>query len=75
VGNRDKLIRQSLRERFVITLKGGETFDGLLVDADEKTLRLVNVAAVGKTSRVSLDGELFIPRSDVAYLQKPGGVE
>lgn len=75
MGNRDKLIRQSLRERFVITLKGGETFDGLLVDADEKTLRLVNVAAVGKTSRVSLDGELFIPRSDVAYLQKPGGVE
>jgi hypothetical protein len=75
VGSRDKLIRQNLRERFVITLHGGESFDGLLVDADEKTLRMVNAFAIGKNSRVSVDGELFLPRGDVAYMQKPGGVE
>jgi hypothetical protein len=75
VGSRDKLIRQNLRERFVITLHGGESFDGLLVEADEKTLRMVNAFAIGKNSRVSVDGELFLPRGDVAYMQKPGGVE
>jgi hypothetical protein len=75
VGSRDKLIRQNLRERFVITLHGGESFDGLLVEADQKTLRMVNAFAIGKNSRVSVDGELFLPRGDVAYMQKPGGVE
>lgn len=75
MGSRDKLIRQNLRERFVITLHGGESFDGLLVEADEKTLRMVNAFAIGKNSRVSVDGELFLPRGDVAYMQKPGGVE
>lgn len=73
MGGRDKLIRQNLRERFVVTLRDGETFDGLLVEADDKTLRLVNAFAVAKQSRVPVDGEVFIPRSDVKYLQKPGG--
>jgi small nuclear ribonucleoprotein (snRNP)-like protein len=70
---RDKLIRQSLRERFIVTLRGGESFDGLLIEADDKTLKLVNAFAVEKQSRISVDGELYVPRSDVLYLQKPGG--
>ncbi|NNC10688.1 hypothetical protein HII28_02145 [Planctomonas sp. JC2975] len=74
MGRRDKLIRQHLRERFVVTLRNGESFDGLLVDADEKTYRMVDVVAVGERSRVAVDGELFLPRADVLYLQKPGGV-
>jgi len=71
--NRDKLVRQALRERFVATLKGGETFDGLLVAADEKTFRFVDAFAVDGKNRVRVDGELFLPRAEVAYLQKPGG--
>ena len=73
MGSRDKLIRRSLRERFVVTLRDGDTFDGLLVEADEKTIRLGNAFAITKQSRISVDGELFIPRSEVKYLQKPGG--
>lgn len=69
----DRLVRSVLRERFVLTLRSGETFDGLLVDADEKTFRLVNAWAVDGKNRVSVDGELFVPRAEVAYLQRPGG--
>jgi hypothetical protein len=69
---RDRLLKHLLRERFVITLRGGESFDGLLVDADEKTVRLASAFALGEKSRVSVDGELFIPRAEIVYLQKPG---
>lgn len=72
MGRRDKLIRQHLRERFVVTLRAGESFEGLLVEADEKTFRFVNAFALAGRNRVSVDGELFIPRSEALYLQKPG---
>ena len=71
----DRLVRGVLRERFVLTLRSGEPFDGLLVDADAKTFRLVNAWAVDGKNRVSVDGELFVPRDQVVYMQKPGGAE
>lgn len=69
---RDRLVRKSLRERFVATLKDGASFDGLLVDADVKTFRFVDAWALDGRNRVKVDGELFLPRSEVSYLQKPG---
>lgn len=69
---RDRLVRQALRDRFVATMRGGETFDGLLVDADAKTFRMTDAFAVDGRNRVSVDGELFLPRSEVLYLQRPG---
>lgn len=70
---RDAIVRRALRERFVFTLKTGETFDGLLLDADEKTYRLGDSWAIDGKNRVRVDGELFLPRLEVAYLQRPGG--
>lgn len=70
---RDRLVRQVLRERFIATLRSGETFDGLLVAVDERTYRFANAWAIDGKNRVSVDGELFLPRSEVLYLQKPGG--
>ena len=70
---RDKLVRQALKERFIATLRDGQTFDGLLVDADEKTFRFVDAFAIDGKSRAPVDGELFLPRAEVSYLQKPGG--
>jgi hypothetical protein len=71
---RDRIVRQVLRERFVATMRSGETFDGLLLDADVKTFRMGNAFAIdGKGNRASVDGELFLPRTEVLYLQKPGG--
>lgn len=69
---RDRLVRQSLRERFVATLNSGASFDGLLADADERTFRFVDAWALDGKNRVRVDGELFLPRNDVSYLQKPG---
>lgn len=69
---RDRLVRQALRERFVATLRGGESFDGLLIEADEKTYRFANAWALDGRNRTQVDGELFIPRDEVIYLQKPG---
>ena len=72
MGRRDRLIRQFLRERFVATLRSGESFEGLLVEVDEKTFRFANAWALDGKDRVSVDGELFLPRHEVLYLQKPG---
>jgi hypothetical protein len=71
---RDKILRQVLREQFIATLRDGQTFDGLLVEADDKTFRFVNAFAIDGKNRAPVDGELFLPRSEVLYLQKPGGV-
>lgn len=67
---RDRVIRALLRERFVVTLTTGETFDGIVLDADESTIRLVRAFAISDNGdRVPADGELFIPRDHVAYMQ------
>lgn len=70
---RDRLLKTLLRERFVITLKTGETFDGLLDDWDDRNLLFVDSYAVTEKSRVQLDGRgLWLLRENVAYLQRLG---
>lgn len=73
---RDRLLRQMLRERFVVTLKSGETFDGLLDDHDESVIEFLDPYAVtqerdGTTSRLGIDGRLYLQRADIAYMQRP----
>ena len=67
---RDRIIRQVLREKFILTMKSGEAFEGLLVEADEKSFRLANAAGVDGTKRLTVDGELFVPRAEVLYMQR-----
>jgi small nuclear ribonucleoprotein (snRNP)-like protein len=69
--SRDRLIRKSLRSRFVVTLRSGATFEGLLVEADEMTAVLVDAFAVDSSSRAKVDGSLYLPRAEVDYMQKP----
>jgi hypothetical protein len=73
VNRRDRLLRASHLQRFVVTLGSGETFDGLLADADDNSVRLVDVFAVDEKSRVSVDGEMYLPRLNISYMQSPGG--
>ena len=72
---KDRLLRKMILERFIVTLRSGESFDGLLADADTKTIRLVSSFALSGKDRVSVDGELFIPRNEITYLQRPGVAE
>ena len=71
MGRRDRLVRQALRARFVVNLCGGESFDGLLMDIDDQTIQLVDAFALDGKNRVSVDGTVYLPRSEVAYMQKP----
>ncbi|MGZ4617168.1 MAG: hypothetical protein ACXV3F_00260 [Frankiaceae bacterium] len=68
---RDRLIRMYARERFVITLKSGQTFDGLIEDHDESTIELVDANSVTREARTPVDGRLYLPRADIAYMQRP----
>lgn len=69
---RDRLLKQLLRTRFVVSLKTGETFDGLLDRFDPSTIELVDAHAVSADGgRVSVDGKLYLPRDGVAYMQTP----
>lgn len=68
---RDRLLKSLIRDRFVITLKTGETFDGLLDEWDDRNFLFVDAYAVGEKSRVQLDGRgLWVQRDNVAYLQR-----
>jgi hypothetical protein len=68
---RDRLVKRALRERFVVTMTTGETFEGLLLDADDKTLQLTGAFALSGQSRVEVSGDVYLPRLGVAYLQRP----
>lgn len=71
MARRDRLIRSHLRERFVVTMTGGESFEGLLLDVDDKTIQLADAHAMDGVKRVVIDGVVFLPRPGVAYMQKP----
>lgn len=67
----DRIVKKYVRDRFVVTMKDGQTWNGLLTDADTVTLSLADVQAISPDgSRVKADGEIFLPRADVAYMQK-----
>lgn len=68
----DRLIRKALRTRYLITLTSGDAFDGILLEADERHYVLVDAEQIlPDRSRVKVDGELWLPRLNVDYLQKP----
>lgn len=64
-------------ERYVVTLTTGEAFDGLLRGSKGGVLVFVDAVALDEKSgavvRHPIDGELFLDRVNVAYMQKPGG--
>lgn len=67
---RDRVVRTLVRYRLVVTTHEDATWDGVLLDADDQMLVLREVEAVQKDGkRVPADGEVLIPRADVAYIQ------
>lgn len=74
MARRDRLLREHLRERFVVTLKTGETFDGLLGDHDESNLQLIDPYMLSERGRAGVDGDLYLPRIQIAYMQRAGDV-
>lgn len=70
----DRILRALVRHRFVVTMVDDQTWDGVVMEADAQTIVLRDVAAVvreGETvKRVPADGEVLLPRSRVAYMQR-----
>jgi hypothetical protein len=72
--SRDRLVRRRLRDQFVVTLKDGQAFHGVLFEADGRSfvLRDARVVVADGARHVPVDGELLVARADVAYMQKVG---
>lgn len=66
-----RLIRELERRRVVVTTTAAETFEGILLDADDGHLVLVDAAQLIETGRFAVDGQLWLPTDRVAYLQRP----
>lgn len=67
-----RLIRDLERRRVVVTIADAETFEGILLDADDGHLVLVDAAQLtADGERVAIDGQLWLPTDRVAYLQRP----
>lgn len=69
---RSRLIRRALRERFVVTMASGETFEGILRELDKRHLVLVDAGAIdADAGRRPVDGELWLPADQIRYMQRP----
>lgn len=68
----DRIVRSLIRDRFVFTLLDDVTFEGVLLDSDERTFVLVDAAQIAADgSRKTVDGQLILDRTNVDYVQKP----
>lgn len=65
------VLRGRLYRQTVVTLKGGSTWEGVLVAIDRDALTLRNVVhlAQGADRPTPVDGELVFFRADVLFLQ------
>jgi hypothetical protein len=71
MGRKDRLLVMAERGRFLATLDDDSAVDGVLVDWDESHLILGDVTSVAATGdRLAVDGELWLPRPRIKYLQK-----
>lgn len=68
---RDRLLKSLVRERFVVTLRGGETFSGLLDRFDANHMELVDASAISDEDTAKVDGRLYLPRAEIVYMQRP----
>jgi hypothetical protein len=67
----DRIVQQQLRTRFIITMKSGQTWSALLISADRNTLHLAEASAITPGGDATpADGQIFLPRADVAYMQR-----
>lgn len=69
---RDRLIRDLVRDRILVTLNDGTGFQGLLDNADDRTVVLVDAEFLrNDQASVKVDGRVFLARERIAYIQRP----
>lgn len=65
----DSVLRRRERSQWVVTLKDGATFRGVLTDHDRSAIVLSNADHFSGDSRIPVDGEVVILLGDVKYAQ------
>lgn len=67
----DRILKSYIRQTFLITTHSGQTWSAVVMDADERTLSLLDVEVVAPDgTRTKADGQVFLPRADVRYMQR-----
>lgn len=69
-----RTLKDRLRSRMIVTLKSGDTFDGVLWSQDREVWVLRNATALQAGPRganVGLDGEVLLFVSEINYVQRP----
>lgn len=72
--SRHGLLVAQRRRRVLVTLKTGQSFAGVLIEADGTALLLQQAEALGMGDRggnVVVDGSVLILTGDVAFVQLP----
>lgn len=67
-------VRSRMRSKVIVTLKSGESFQGILYEADGGAVVLRDSVAVGageKHTDLPLDGEMLLFTADISYIQRP----
>lgn len=71
MSRRDRIVQQMRRFSINVTTTSGATFSGVLLEADERSLLLTQAAQVSPDgTRIPADGQIVVPRADVAYIQQ-----
>lgn len=68
----DRIVRQHIRVRYLVTVQSDEGFEGVLDDADDQTLVLVDVVQVapdGQREPMGPGSRVLVPRTTVKYMQ------
>jgi len=71
---RDRLLRERLCDKVVVTLKTGPSFSGVLFKVDDRAVILRDTQALGAAlngDHLAVDGELVLFRTDIEFLQRP----
>ena len=67
----DSVLRRRRRAQWMVTLKDGGAFRGVLSDHDRRSIVLSNAEHFSdETTRVPVDGEVVIQLGDVKYAQR-----
>ena len=67
----DRMLRLQINERFLVTCTSGDTWDGQLKDVDDEHLVLRSVKALQDGTWQPVDGEVWLPRLSISYMQRP----
>lgn len=68
-----RVLKTRLHHRVIVTLKDGASFGGVLWETDREGVILRDAQAIvtPQTQPVGVDGELYLPWSNISFIQKP----